>query len=117
MKELENEKLLLLNEVRNYLSDKYGVLTYVTAEDRLAYAVKIAYTSFFVEDKPFATSKEFVNRVLKEYPQKSTYAGIERSIYRTLEKYSIDMNISDGIDLRRDCVKLAKEFKDQKVIA
>ena len=114
---MESEKLLLLNEVRNYLGNKYGVLTYTTVEDRLAYAVRIAYAAFFVEDKPFATSKEFVNRVLKEYPQKTTYAGIERSIYRTLEKYSIDMNIVDGIDLRRDCVRLAKEFKKHKEIA
>lgn len=114
---MENEKLLLLNEVRNYLADKYGVLTYVTAEDRLAYAVKIAYTAFFVEDKPIASLKDFVNRILKEYPQKATYAGVERSIYRTLEKYRFEIGIKDNVDMRSDCLMLAKRFKEQKEIA
>jgi len=109
-----NEELELLNDIRNYLANKYGVKTYISAEDRLAYAVKIAYTSYFMENRPFITAQEIIKQILNDHPQNATYSGVERSVYRTLEKYSIEMLIADGVDLRRDCMKLARDFKKKK---
>ena len=108
----ENMNIDLLNEVRDWLASVYGLQTYFTSDDRVAYAVLVAYNAYIVEDKAYNTSMEFLNDVLKLIPYKLAYSALERSIYRNLKKVFNE----EYTDVKKSCIHLAKKFKEQKAV-
>jgi len=108
----ENINIELLNEIRDWLAVKHGLETYYTTDDRVAYAVFVAYNAYMVEDKSYNTSMEFLNDVLKLIPYKLAYPALERSIYRNLKKVFDD----EYTDVKKSCIHLAKQFKEQKAV-
>lgn len=104
-KEIKN--IELLNEIRDYLAVNYGLETYTSADDRVAYAVLVVYNAYVDDDNCYRVAIDMINDILKAIPYKISYSALERSLYRTFKR----MYDTEYTNVLASCLKLAKAFK------